>query len=71
MDIIGILKNIFLEKIVIKGETLDLTLLEIVLKLFIPLFITFLLYKIIKSLVLKWFKNLPFQTTLRKKLLNI
>ena len=67
MDIIGILKNIFLEKIVIKGETLDLTLLEIVLKLFIPLFITFLLYKIIKSLVLKWVQKSSFSDNIKEK----
>ena len=67
MDIIGILQNIFLEKIVIKGETLDLTLLEIVFKFFIPLFITFLLYKIIKSLVLKWVQKSSFSDSIKEK----
>ena len=36
MDVGVILKNIFLTNIVVKGETLDLTLLEIILKLLIP-----------------------------------
>ena len=67
MNISEILKNIFLTKIVIKGETLDLTLLGIILKLLIPLFLTFVLYKIIKSLILKWIKKSSFSDSAKDK----
>ena len=67
MNIGEILKNIFLTKIVIKGETLDLTLLEIVLKLLIPLLLTFFLYKIFKILILKWIRKLSLSDAVKDK----
>ena len=67
MDLMEKLKNIFLTNIVIKGETLDLTLLEIILKLLIPLFLVFFLYKIVKSLILKWIRKSSISENVKAK----
>jgi small-conductance mechanosensitive channel len=67
MEIVEILKNIFLKNIVIKGETLDLSLLGIILKLLIPLFVTFFVYKIIKLFLLKWINKSSFSDAAKER----
>ena len=71
MDVGVILKNIFLTNIVVKGETLDLTLLEIILKLLIPLFVTFFIYKIVKSFLLKWVRKSSFSDTVKDRTVRV
>lgn len=67
MEIVEILKNILLKNIVIKGETLDLSILEIILKLLIPLFVTFFIYKITKLFVLKWIRKSSFSDAAKER----
>ncbi len=58
-----ILKNIFLTNIIIKGEVMQLTLLEIILKLLIPFVLIFLFYKITVRLIQKGVNKTSFTDT--------